>query len=50
VLACVFWDKNGILLVVYLEKGEIVTPKVLRCISRQTEAAAVSKHRGKLLK
>jgi hypothetical protein len=40
VLPCVFWDKNGILLVVYLEKSAIITSKVLRCISWQTEAAA----------
>jgi hypothetical protein len=39
-LASVFWDKNGILLVHYLGKGVTITAKyALRCTSRQTEAA-----------
>jgi histone-lysine N-methyltransferase SETMAR len=39
-LASVFWGKDGILLVDYMEKGATITAKyVLRCTSRQTEAA-----------
>jgi hypothetical protein len=37
VLMSVFWDKDGILLVAYLEKGATITTKyALRCTSRQT--------------
>jgi hypothetical protein len=42
VLAHVFWNKDGVLLVRvdYLEKGETTTAKyVLCCTPRQTEAA-----------
>jgi hypothetical protein len=38
-LTSVFWDKDGILLVDYLENSEKINGKLLCCTSRRTEAA-----------
>jgi hypothetical protein len=48
VLASVFWDKDGILLIDYLEKGATITAKYYIALLGKMKQELVSKHRGKL--
>jgi histone-lysine N-methyltransferase SETMAR len=50
VLAPVFWDKDGILLVYYLERGATITEGYYIALLGKMKQQLVSKHRGKLLK
>jgi hypothetical protein len=50
VLASVFWDKDGILLVDYLEKGITIMTKHCIALNRKMKQQLVSNHRGKLWK
>jgi hypothetical protein len=50
VLASVFWDKDGIFLVDYLEKGENITAKYYVALLDKLKQQLVSKRRGKLSK
>jgi hypothetical protein len=50
VLASVFWDKDGILLVDYLENGAIITAEYYVALLDKLKQQVVSKRRGKLSK
>jgi hypothetical protein len=50
VLASVFWDKDVILLVDYLEKGITIMTKYYVALNRKMKQQLVSNHRGKLSK
>jgi hypothetical protein len=50
VLASVFWDKDGILLVDYLEKGTTIMAKYCVALLEKLKQQLVSKHPGKLSK
>jgi histone-lysine N-methyltransferase SETMAR len=50
VLASVFWDKDGILLVDYLEKGATITAKYYIALLDSLKQQSISKHRDKLSK
>jgi hypothetical protein len=49
-LASVFWYKDGILLVDYLEKGATIMAKYYVPLLEKMKQELVSKHRGKLSK
>jgi hypothetical protein len=49
-LASVFWDKDGILLVDYLEKDATITAKYYVVLLDKLKQQLVSKRRGKLSK
>jgi transposase len=49
-LASVFWDKDVILLVDYLEKGATITAKYYVALLEKLKQQLVSKRRGKLSK
>jgi histone-lysine N-methyltransferase SETMAR len=46
----VFWDRDGILLVDYLEKGATITARYYIALLDKLKLQLVSKHRGKLSK
>jgi hypothetical protein len=48
VLASVFWDKDGILVVDYLEKGATITAKFYIALLDRLKQQLVSKCRSKL--
>jgi hypothetical protein len=50
VLAYAFWDKDGILLVDYLERGATIMAKYYVALLDEMKQQLVSKHQGKLLK
>jgi hypothetical protein len=50
VLASVFWDKDEILLLDYLEKGAKITAKYYIALLDKPKQQLVSKRRGKLSK
>jgi hypothetical protein len=50
VLLSVFWDKDGIWLVDYMEKGATITAKYYIALLDKLKQQLVSKCRGKLLK
>jgi histone-lysine N-methyltransferase SETMAR len=50
VLASVLWDRDGILLVDYLEKGATITAKYCIALLDKMKQQMISKHRIKLLK
>jgi histone-lysine N-methyltransferase SETMAR len=49
-VGAVFWDKDGILLVDYLEKGATITAKYYVALLSKLKQQLVSKYRGKLSK
>jgi hypothetical protein len=50
VLATVFWNKDGMLLIDYMEKGATITAKYYAVLLDKLKQQLVSKHRGKLSK
>jgi hypothetical protein len=50
VLESLFWNKDGILLVVYLEKGATIMTKYYVALLDKLKQQLVSKRRGKLSK
>jgi hypothetical protein len=50
ILARVFWDKDGILLVDYVERGAAITAKYCVALLDEMKQQLVSKHRCKLSK
>jgi hypothetical protein len=48
-LASVFWDKDGILLVEYLEKGATITAENYAALLDKVKQQLVSNSRGKVL-
>jgi histone-lysine N-methyltransferase SETMAR len=50
VLVSVFWDKDGILLVDYLEEGTTITAEYCVALLNKLKQQPISKRRGKLSK
>jgi len=50
VLASIFWDQDGILLVDYLPKGQTINPEYYSSLLVQLKDILKEKHRGKLTK